>query len=121
MNFTIAESRSVTTLFINGRLDSDSVVNIRSWLKENNEASQVVFDLTRVNFIDSTALSAMVMGLKWTQKRGGDLYLSGLSGSVSIIFELTRLDKAFHIFDTAEEAVASFMTHNRIHESLKTS
>lgn len=64
--------------------------------------------MTSVSFVDSTALAALVQGMKHSRQQGGDLRLCGLGQSVRIIFELTRLDRAFEIYAKPKEAIASF-------------
>ena len=69
---------------------------------------QVVVNLAGVNFIDSTGLATLVQGMKHCRQEKGDLRLCGLQQPVRIIFELTRLDKAFEILTDEESAVNSF-------------
>lgn len=70
----------------------------------------VVVNLAEVNFIDSGALAALAGGMKRCRQRDGDLRLCALQQPVQVIFELTRMHRAFEIFATEAEAVASF-TH----------
>ncbi len=72
------------------------------------EAENAVFDLTRVRFIDSSGLGAMLSCLRQMSARGGDLKLCGLSPQVRATFELVRLDRIFEIHDTREGAVRAF-------------
>jgi anti-sigma B factor antagonist len=62
-------------------------------------------DLEGVTFIDSTALATLVQGLNRCRKLNGDLHLCGLRQQVYMIFELTRLDKAFNIFVDENHAI----------------
>jgi anti-sigma B factor antagonist len=71
----------------------------------------VVVNLSGVTFIDSAALSALVSGLKRCRMGKGELYLCCLQQPVRVIFELTRLNRAFTIFE--EEAIAVAMLAER--------
>jgi anti-sigma B factor antagonist len=95
---------------LNGRFDAFETAPIIEWFEHNVKTSQanVVVDLSGVNFLDSAALAALVKGMKRCREWGGDLYLSGLQQSVQIIFELTRLDKAFKIFPDSAAASSAF-------------
>jgi len=64
-------------------------------------------DLSEVNFVDSSALAVMVRTMKHCRERNGDLLLCGLRQPVRIIFELTRMDRAFRIVDELGDARAA--------------
>ena len=70
--------------------------------------SQLVIDLSRVRFVDSSGLGAMLSCLRQVSARGGDLKLCGMSRQVSATFELVRMYRIFDIFPTQEEAVRAF-------------
>jgi anti-sigma B factor antagonist len=72
------------------------------------EHSQIIFDLGQLGFIDSSGLGALLSCLRHLQARGGDLKLCNMSQSVRALFELVRMHRIFHIFDTQEEAVRAF-------------
>ncbi len=100
----------ITVLSLDGRFDAHNAPEVVEWLEKNIEpnAAQLVINLAEVKFIDSTALAALVKGIKRCRQLGGDLRLCGLQKPVQIIFELTRLDKAFYIFADEKAALASF-------------
>jgi anti-sigma B factor antagonist len=93
----------IRVLDISGRFDSYEAPNVTNWL--NDAPSFVVVNMQQVGFIDSSALAVLVKGLKRSRQEGGDLILYGLQQPVRVIFELTRLDKAFQIFATQDEAL----------------
>ena len=64
------------------------------------EKYQVVFDLNKLNFIDSSGLGALVSGFKNATTNQGTLKLSSLQPQVKSMFELTRLHRVFEIFTT---------------------
>jgi anti-sigma B factor antagonist len=72
--------------------------------------SQVVFDLSQLEFVDSSGLGAFLSCLRHVQAKGGDLKLCGLSQQVRMLFELVRMHRIFHIFDTCEAAIAAFQS-----------
>ena len=78
-------------------------------LKQIDEKSdKVVVNLSQCEFVDSSFLGALVVGIKKTTMKGGDLKIVGLQAPVKAMFELTRLYRIFDIFDNDEEAVNSF-------------
>jgi anti-sigma B factor antagonist len=70
--------------------------------------TQVVFDLSQLDFVDSSGLGSLLSCLRHMQARGGDLKLCGMSKSVRALFELVRMHRIFHIFETQTEAIRAF-------------
>lgn len=70
--------------------------------------SKVVLDLSRLNFVDSSGLGAMLSCLRQLSAKSGDLKLCGMSKQVRALFELVRMHRIFDIYGTREEAVSAF-------------
>ncbi|MEO0563765.1 MAG: STAS domain-containing protein [Chloroflexota bacterium] len=111
MEHVTAVEQGVPVLRLSGRFDAFEVEPVRTWVTEtiNADTPSVVIDLSGVTFIDSSALAVLVKGMKACREHDGDLHLAGLEQAVRIIFELTRLDKAFKIYDSADEAVTALL------------
>jgi anti-sigma B factor antagonist len=101
---------NVLVLELEGRFDTQTVQPVRELIRNatSNAPAQLVVNLESVNFVDSTALSALVEGMKRSRQLQGDLRLCNLQQPVRMIFELTRLDRAFEIFTNEEEAIQAF-------------
>jgi anti-sigma B factor antagonist len=102
-------SQKVALASISGRFDAHQVPRIQKDVDAAlaNGATTIILDLTDVNFVDSSALAVMVRAMKHCRERNGELILYGVRQPVRIIFELTRMDKAFRIFESAPEARAA--------------
>lgn len=112
MNLTINEDllsgeRAVLTL--DGRLDATTAPDLKtkftSLVAEGHV--QLVIDLTRVPFIDSSGLAALVSGLKATQETGGALKLVGLNEQTRTAFRVTLLDRVFEFYPDIDTALDS--------------
>jgi len=71
--------------------------------------TQVVLDLSEVEFIDSTGLSVLLNGLRRVTRRGGRMAIVCSNPTVLRLFVITRLDSTFTIVGSrraALEAVA---------------
>ena len=55
----------------------------------------VVVDMTKVAFIDSSGLSALLAGLRLARNHGGTVRLVGVSPSIRRIFDVTGLGEQF--------------------------
>jgi anti-sigma B factor antagonist len=73
-------------------------------LKEKRVA-QLLVNMKRVPYIDSSGIASLVEGLKVSRDRNSRLALFGLSKMAREVLELTRLTTVFEIHDTEEEAV----------------
>lgn len=99
----------VSVLVLEGRFDAAVATRVAEWLDATDErpSADAIVDLGAVTFIDSTALATLVKGLRRCRQLNGDLVLCGLQKAVSIIFEVTRLNQAFAIYQTEDAAFAS--------------
>lgn len=102
----------IAVLELEGRFDSHTAPPVRDLLEEitRQKPANIVINLASVHFVDSTALSSLVAGMKRARQLDGDLRLCDLQQPVRMIFELTRLDRAFEIFTGEAEAVQAFET-----------
>jgi anti-sigma B factor antagonist len=70
--------------------------------------AKLVFDLSRLRFVDSSGLGAFLSCLRHVNAKGGDVKLCGMSKPVRTVFELVRLHRIFDILGTRAEAVRAF-------------
>ncbi len=75
--------------------------------KENSH--NVIIDLQKVHFVDSSGLGAFLAILKYLHAQGGELRLSAMNKPIRSIFELISLHKIFEIFNSTEDALNSFI------------
>lgn len=101
----------VNVVELAGRFDTNTVPPVAAWLDQvtSTPGARVLVNLANTTFVDSTALATLVQALKRCQQVKGDLFLCGMRRPVYMIFELTRLDKAFNIFVDEEHAIKAFM------------
>lgn len=99
----------VATLTVHGRFDAQLAPQIQQEFDALLTAGArfIILDLTGVNSIDSGGLALLVRGMKRCRERNGELLLCGPGGPVRNIFELTRIDRAFRIFDDPASAQAA--------------
>ena len=90
------------------RLDAQEAGSFKEHMGQRIHAGhrQIVLDLSRVEFIDSSGLGAIVSSLKMLGGNGS-LSLCGIRDTIMSMFKLTRMDRVFPMFATAEEALAA--------------
>ncbi len=94
-----------------GSLDVSLQSNLKDKLVKlfsENQNGDVVLDFQKVNFIDSSCLGVLVSLARMLRESKSDIKLIYLTEDVRSIFQITRLDKIFEIFDDVQEAVNSF-------------
>ena len=69
---------------------------------------RVVIDMSHVQFIDSSGLSALMSCLRMLNSKGGELKLAGMSAHVRSFFQMVRADRMFDIFNSREDAIRTF-------------
>jgi len=64
----------------------------------------VVFDLSGVTVLDSTGVGQFIASFNQIMSAGGEMRMAGATGHILQTFRVSRLDKMFPFFPTAEEA-----------------
>lgn len=67
--------------------------------------ANLVVNLKEVNFIDSSGVGTLTDIFRRVKKYNGRFALVGLNKMVRSVFEITRLDRFFSIYETEEEAL----------------
>jgi anti-sigma B factor antagonist len=80
------------------RIDAAGAIAFKDRMREllQSAAPRVVLDLSRVGFIDSSGLGAVVAAMKLLAP-ARRLELAGLTPTVQKVFRLTRMDSVFTI------------------------
>jgi anti-sigma B factor antagonist len=80
-------------------------------------AKEVVVDLTKTTFIDSTALSALVEATKRLRPAGGRLALVCVDPNLVKIFRITALDRLLPLYSSRAEALRSVVAAGRANDA----
>ena len=90
-------------------LDANTVSEFKSEINNVIQSEyHVVFDMSQVNFVDSSGIGAILSCLRKLNSEGGDLKICALTKPVRALFELVRMHKIFDIFNTLDEALVAF-------------
>lgn len=110
MNLTQQQLDGVNVLLINEeRIDAHNSGDLKSFIIDMIEGgeSNIVVQLQQVKFIDSSGLGALLAGFKHAAAKSGKLALSNMQPQVLSMFELTRLNRVFEIYNDLDEATTS--------------
>ena len=110
MEYEVTELPHATILRPQGDLSAQHDGELRKALVGliGDKSANIVVDMRKVTFMDSTIIGTLVWGMKNVRESGGDVRLFGLHDFVQKLFTITLLDKAFKIFDSESEAVESY-------------
>jgi anti-sigma B factor antagonist len=97
---------AMCVLTLEGEVDVYTAPVLKEKLVDNIErgCSNVLVDMERVTFIDSSGLGVLVSALRRARERGGSVRILCTRDNILKIFRITGLDKVFPIFSDAAEA-----------------
>lgn len=107
---TVLDS-GITVLALSGHMTvGGQLQKFEGTVKELIASNQnrIVVDLSRVSYLDSSAIGALVSCHSMARDSGGQLRLAGLADRVSTIFKMTGVDRLLTIDPTRDDAVAAF-------------
>jgi len=94
---------------VEGEIDIYTAPRLRDLLSDlaSKNNYQLVVNLDKVEFLDSTGLGVLVGGLKRVRAHDGSLDLVCTQERILKIFRLTGLTKVFGIHQTVDQAIAA--------------
>lgn len=104
------ERGEITVFSLKGNLDALTAPSLKKEIEALMAARKiyVVFDLAELELIDSSGVGAIVSLFKRVRTLQGDVKIARLRAQPAEIFKLLRLDRAFDIFETIDQAIARF-------------
>ncbi len=92
---------------ITGSLDIATSPTVRASLVEASERGdhRIIVDLTKVDFLDSTGLGALIGAQRRAKEFGGDVRLVVKEGQILRLLRITGLLKVLSVYPTLDDAV----------------
>ncbi|WP_378145938.1 STAS domain-containing protein [Cnuibacter sp. UC19_7] len=89
-----------------GRLNMVSAPELRETVKRSIDSgrSRIVVDMSRVQFMDSSGLGALIACLKSARQAGGDLKIVSPSAQVQMVLALSNVDQVLPPHESVAEA-----------------
>lgn len=78
----------------------------------NHGNKQILINLSEVDFVDSSALGALIAILKQLKQHHGHLAICDIKLPILNMLKLTRLDQVFSLFSNEKEALIYLNEHN---------
>ena len=108
--FEASQQRATGVVVLTGRLDLMAAADLKAKIQRlvADGFSQLVVDLEKVPFIDSSGLGALVGSLKTARNAGGDVRIARPAEQIRYILQVSTLDRVLTPYATVEEALAEY-------------
>jgi anti-anti-sigma factor len=96
-------------LTVKGEIDLHATPDLRTdllSLLQKTNPKKLIFNLSNVPYMDSSAIAVLVESLQRLRKAGGNVYLTDLQPRVKGLLEIARLNTLFVICASEAEALA---------------
>ena len=108
MNFVSGQKEKLVFITSNvEKLDAIYAPELKSELVLQNRSTQrnIIVDLSATKYIDSSGLSALLVGQRLCRDATGTFVVCGLQETVKKLISISQLDSVFKITPTLSEAI----------------
>ncbi len=108
LQFTVQETVGVVA--VNGSLDASTAAELNEYVSTQISAghSQLVLDLSQVEFLSSAGLRAILVSLKESRREGGDLRLAAAQPGTEKVLKISGFLSIIKSYPSVADALASF-------------
>ena len=101
LSINVIRERGVLTLEVRGEVDLENAATLDAELVRaaSSDAEQIVLDLGRVGFIDSSGLRVLLLATRRSATDSNRLGIIRGDGQVSRVLAMTGLDEALELLD----------------------
>ena len=110
VSFEVRAESGVDVLDVSGKLDAFTTPDVKAEFNKLTDARhyKLALNLQKVDYVNSTAIGAIVAVAQQVRRRKGDLKIFGMKEDIRKVFDLVGASKILEIFETEQEAVSSF-------------
>jgi len=109
VNFELKEVDGIGIFTLNEeRFDSQIAGLIKGELTiylNSEDINKLIFDLSKVEYCDSSGLSSILLAFRILQSRGGHIRIAAPQKSVRTLIKISQLNRVLPISETVEEAI----------------
>lgn len=111
MNYKVDERYNSVVITLKGNVmggpDGSKLHDTLHELQESGKTN-IVVDLSKVKFMNSSGLGMLISGMTTMRNAGGDLRLAKAADRIQSLLVITKLITVFKHFETVEEAAKSY-------------
>lgn len=111
MNINVSERYGCVVIEFKGNvMGGPDAVNLNEKLHEliEEDKTNVVVDLSKVKFMNSSGLGMLIGGLTTMRKAGGDLRIANATDKIESLLVITKLITVFKHYKSVDKAVDSY-------------
>lgn len=111
MNFNVSERYNCVVIEFKGNvMGGPDAVSLNEKLHEliDEGKTNIVADLGKVKFMNSSGLGMLIGGLTTMRKAGGDLRITNATDKIESLLVITKLITVFKHYKTLDEAIKSY-------------
>jgi anti-anti-sigma factor len=109
MNIEATQLEKAILLKVSGRMDAENAGEFDKacelWISQG--CKHLIADLADLQYVSSMGLRSFLAAAQRLKSVSGSLILCGLKGLPRQVFEMTKLDSLFPIYETAQQALAA--------------
>ena len=107
MQVTLRDRGKAVLLDVSGQVTFETVSGLREQMESAIKRADmaILVNLTKVTYLDSSGIAALVEGLKASQEARRAFGVYGMTRPVRNVVELVRLDQILNIFENEDEAL----------------
>lgn len=105
LQIRVQSMQGLAVVRLTGEIDLSNAARLQDQLILLVEQGHVVVDLSEVTFIDSTGLSALIVGHRRATTAHTGLHLAGATGTVRRLLAMTQLDRHLSHHDALDGAL----------------
>ena len=83
----------------------EDVVKVQDFIDRCKDKTDIVFDFTKLNYLNSYAIGHLIDWNKRIAETGGTILIAGTPKSVGDIFTILGIDTLFKFYKTSEAAI----------------
>jgi anti-anti-sigma factor len=109
MNIEATQFDKAVVLKVTGRMDAENAGEFDKACEASisQGVKHIIADLAELQYVSSMGLRSFLAAAQKLKSVSGSLSLCGLHGLPRQVFEMTKLDSLFPIFETAQQALAA--------------
>ncbi len=106
MTINFREDDSIAILRVNGQINLYNVTELKDVFQKalDKGLSRFLIDMKMVNYVDSSGVGAFILHLNNLKKIEGKMAFCNIDNNVRVLFEMTKLNNFFQIFEKDDEA-----------------